>query len=112
MIRRPSLFQTQPNPALLSFHNYSGKRSLPEKTLPHSSWRPADQLFLLSPCYPSHRAYPILLNRSNANGSGFGNLLDTRHARVLNPRPSVAFGVQKAETHTHRVPSRVARLGW
>ncbi len=30
---------------------------------------------------------------------------------MLNPRPSAAFGVQKAETHTPRVPRQAARLG-
>jgi len=49
----------------------------------------------------SHRApFP----RGRLVDSASGKLLDTRHARVLNPRSSVAFGVQKAETHTHRGP--------
>jgi serine/threonine-protein kinase RsbW len=47
---------------------------------------------------------------SNANALCVGHLLDTRHARVLNPRPSVAFGVQKSRGEPLRDGSRNGRV--
>lgn len=41
----------------------------------------------------------LAVKELKTNGFRFGGFLDMRHARVLNPRSSVAFGVQTALTH-------------
>lgn len=43
------------------------------------------------------RDQPIAVKELKDNGFRFWNVLDTRYARVLNPRTSVAFGIQKSQ---------------
>src|SRR6267143_3422729 len=81
-----------PKPATSPNSNSYGRTSAPRRLvdlkLPGLKYFPISTTTL--PHYPS------------------GNLLDTRHARVLNPRSSVAFGVQKPRP----IHTGVALLGW